>query len=68
MCVVFTKSQPNPADPTGTVINVNSGLAGIRNPGMSAYTISEIAAHAHMEFVRFGKQFRIKGFLFIFAD
>ena len=53
--ISFIRSQPNPADPVGTVINVNSGLAGIRVPGNSAYSTSKLAAHAYIEFVGIGK-------------
>ena len=47
----FIKSHPNPSDPVGTVINVDSALAGIRVPGNSTYSSSKLAAHAYMDFV-----------------
>ena len=47
----FIKSQPDPSKPVGTVIDVSSGLAGLRVPGYSAYAIAKLAGHAYMEFV-----------------
>ena len=49
--VSFIKSQPDPSNPVGTIINVSSGLAGLRVPGYSAYNISKLAGHAYTEFV-----------------
>ncbi|KAJ4366801.1 hypothetical protein N0V83_007326 [Neocucurbitaria cava] len=47
----WIRSQPDPKNPVGTVINVNSGLAGMVVPGNSAYSASKLAAHRYMEFV-----------------
>jgi short-subunit dehydrogenase involved in D-alanine esterification of teichoic acids len=52
--VAFIRSQPDPKNPVGTVINVNSGLAGIVNDGTSAYSTAKLAAHRYMEFVASG--------------
>jgi NAD(P)-dependent dehydrogenase (short-subunit alcohol dehydrogenase family) len=51
----WIKSQPDPKNPVGTVIDVNSGLAGMIVPGNSAYSISKLATHRYMEFVDTGE-------------
>lgn len=53
--VSWIRSQPNPKQPAGTIINVNSAMAGMTIPGNSAYTVSKIAAHKYMEYVAAGK-------------
>ncbi|KAK5268226.1 hypothetical protein LTR99_003160 [Exophiala xenobiotica] len=47
----YINSQPDPKKPTGTVINVNTGLAGVTVPGNSAYGTAKLAAHKYMEFI-----------------
>ncbi|KAK5172271.1 uncharacterized protein LTR77_003909 [Saxophila tyrrhenica] len=47
----WINSQPDPSKPVGTIINVNTGLAGFIAPGMSAYSTSKLAAHRYMEYV-----------------
>jgi len=49
--VAWIRSQPDPKNPVGTVIHVNSGLAGMVVPGNSAYATSKLACHRYMEFV-----------------
>ncbi|KAN0119209.1 NAD(P)-binding protein [Hyaloscypha variabilis] len=39
----FIQAQPNPKEPTGTIITVSSGRAGLTAPGGSAYNISKLA-------------------------
>lgn len=51
----WIKSQSNPKNPVGTIINVNSGMAGLTIPGQSSYSISKIASHKYMEYVAAGK-------------
>lgn len=51
----FVQSQDDPKRPTGTIININSGLAGVVKEGLSAYSISKLAAHRHMEYVGKGE-------------
>jgi len=51
----WIRSQDDPKHPVGTVINVNSGLAGMTVPGNSAYGSSKLAAHKYMEFVAAGE-------------
>jgi short-subunit dehydrogenase involved in D-alanine esterification of teichoic acids len=50
----WIKSQPDPNKPVGTIIDVNSGLAGMIVPGNSAYSISKLATHRYMEFIDVG--------------
>lgn len=52
----WIRTQSDPKNPAGTVINVNSALAGVTMPGNSAYSISKLAAHKYMEFVGAGEQ------------
>jgi hypothetical protein len=54
----WIRSQPDTKNPVGTVINVNSGLAGMVVPGDSSYGVSKLAAHRYMEFVQAGKSWR----------
>ncbi len=51
----WIKSQPDPTKPVGTVININSGIAGLIMPGVSAYSTSKSAVHRYMEYVAAGK-------------
>jgi NAD(P)-dependent dehydrogenase (short-subunit alcohol dehydrogenase family) len=51
----WIKSQPEPTKPVGTIINVNSGLAGYLMSGNSAYGSSKIAVHRYMEFLDLGE-------------
>jgi len=39
----FIATQPNPKAPTGTIIGVSSGRAGLSTAGGSSYNISKIA-------------------------
>ena len=50
----WIRSQPDPGDPTGTLISVKSGLAGSIVPGVSAYSTAKLAAHRYMEYVATG--------------
>jgi NAD(P)-dependent dehydrogenase (short-subunit alcohol dehydrogenase family) len=52
----WINSQSEPAKPTGTFINVNSGLAGFLMPGNSAYGSSKLAVHRYMEFLDLGER------------
>ena len=47
----FIRSQDDPKNPVGTIINVNSGLAGMLHPRNAAYSISKFAANRYMEYV-----------------
>ncbi|KAI9817915.1 MAG: hypothetical protein M1832_004535 [Thelocarpon impressellum] len=47
----FIRAQPDPAEPIGTIISVSSGIAGITNPGSSAYSVSKLAEIKMGEFV-----------------
>ena len=51
----FLRSQPNPKEPVGTVIDVNSSLAGYPVVGNSAYGSAKLAAHRYVEYVALGK-------------
>lgn len=53
--VAWINTQPDPKNPVGTVIGVNSGLAGKIVPGNSAYSTSKLAAHRYMEFLDAGE-------------
>ncbi|KAF7890256.1 hypothetical protein EAF00_008571 [Botryotinia globosa] len=51
----FIRSQPSPKSPTGTIITVSSGRAGLTGPGGSAYNISKLSEqrlseHLHVEY------------------
>ncbi|TGO46208.1 hypothetical protein BCON_0338g00080 [Botryotinia convoluta] len=51
----FIQSQTSPKSPTGTIITVSSGRAGLTGPGGSAYNISKLAEqrlseHLHLEY------------------
>ncbi|ATZ57945.1 hypothetical protein BCIN_15g04480 [Botrytis cinerea B05.10] len=50
----FIRSQPSPKSPTGTIITLSSGRAGLTVPGGSTYDISKLAEqrlveHLHLE-------------------
>lgn len=51
----WINSQPEPGKPVGTLINVNTGLAGYLMPGTSAYGSSKMAVHRYMELLDTGK-------------
>jgi len=51
----FIQSQPDPKKPTGTIITVASGRAGITAEGGSAYNISKIAEQRLNEHLQLGK-------------
>lgn len=51
----WINSQTEPEKPVGTLINVNSGLAGYLMPGNSAYGSSKLAVHRYMEFLDLGE-------------
>ncbi|OBT41325.1 hypothetical protein VE00_08517 [Pseudogymnoascus sp. WSF 3629] len=48
----FIQAQPNQKAPTGTVITVSSGRAGLTNPGGSAYNISKLAEERLSEHIQ----------------
>jgi hypothetical protein len=50
-------AQPSTEAPTGTVINVSSGRAGITTAGGSAYNINKLAEQRLSEHVHVGKLF-----------
>jgi hypothetical protein len=52
----FIQAQPNPKKPTGTIITVSSGRAGITAEGGSAYNISKIAEQKLNEHLQLGRQ------------
>jgi NAD(P)-dependent dehydrogenase (short-subunit alcohol dehydrogenase family) len=51
----FIQSQPNPKEPTGTLITVASGRAGLTIPGGSAYNISKLAEERLNEHIQMGE-------------
>ena len=51
----WIKTQPDPKNPVGTVINVSSGLEGLVSPGLSAYSTSKLAGHRYMEYLAAGE-------------
>lgn len=51
----FIQAQPNPKEPTGTIITVSSGRAGLTTVGGSAYNISKIAEEKLTEHLHEGK-------------
>lgn len=53
--VAWIRSQPDSKNPVGTLIDINSGLAGKIVPGNSAYSISKLATHRYMEFLEAGE-------------
>lgn len=57
----FIGSQDCSTDPSGTVVHVNSGIAGIVQPGTSGYAVSKLAAQRYIEFVAAGKICSTKG-------
>ena len=50
----FIQAQDNPKEPTGTIITVSSGRAGITGVGGSAYNISKIAEQRLNEHLQLG--------------
>ncbi len=50
----FIRAQPNPEDPSGTIITVSSGRAGLTIPGGSSYNIAKLAAQRLTEHVHLG--------------
>ncbi|KAF2007035.1 short chain dehydrogenase-like protein [Amniculicola lignicola CBS 123094] len=53
VAVSFIKSQPNPDEPTGTIISVNSAMGGVVHSGTSAYSISKLASQRYIEYLNF---------------
>jgi NAD(P)-dependent dehydrogenase (short-subunit alcohol dehydrogenase family) len=51
----FIQSQPNPKEPTGTIITVSSGRAGLTGAGGSAYNIAKIAEQRLNEHLQLGQ-------------
>ena len=51
----YIQSHPNPKKPTGTIITVSSGRAGLTNVGGSAYNISKSAEQKLNEHLQLGK-------------
>jgi NAD(P)-dependent dehydrogenase (short-subunit alcohol dehydrogenase family) len=52
----FIQAQSDPKKPTGTIITVSSGRAGITAAGGSAYNISKIAEQRLNEHLQLGGQ------------
>lgn len=50
----FVRSQPDPKDPTGTIVFVSSSLAGRIFPGFSSYSIGKLAEQRFGEYVDAG--------------
>lgn len=50
----WIRSQKEPSNPVGTIISVNSGMAGLTVPGHSAYSVSKLTSHKYMEYVAAG--------------
>ena len=50
----YINSQKNPGDPTGTIITVSSGLAGITQPAGSGYYINKLGSQRLGEFLDVG--------------
>jgi len=50
----YIKNQPNSKDPSGTIITVSSGLAGVTQPAGSAYSINKLGEQRLGEFVDAG--------------
>jgi hypothetical protein len=53
----YIKSQPDSKDPSGTIISVSSGLAGLTIPGGSAYSITKLSEQRLGEFITAGMFF-----------
>lgn len=51
----YINSQPDPKNPTGTIISVSSGLAGRVHPGFSAYSVGKLGEQKLGEYVDAGK-------------
>jgi hypothetical protein len=60
----FIQAQPDPKKPTGTVLTVSSGRAGITAEGGSAYNISKIAEQRLNEHLQLGRQHPLSVFKF----
>ena len=51
----YIQSQRNPKEPTGTLITVSSGRAGLTSPGGSAYNVSKLAEQRLNEHIQLGE-------------
>jgi hypothetical protein len=51
MTKYFVLSQPNPADPTGTIVFITSGVGGMIIPGMSSYFVAKYAGDRFTEYL-----------------
>jgi hypothetical protein len=51
----YIKSQPDPKNPSGTIISVSSGFAGRIHPGFSAYSVGKLGEQKLGEYVDAGK-------------
>jgi NAD(P)-dependent dehydrogenase (short-subunit alcohol dehydrogenase family) len=51
MAKYFISSQPQPADPVGTIVYITSGLGALITPGLSAYSIAKFAGQRLTEFL-----------------
>ena len=51
MARYFISSQPTPADPVGTIIYINSVMAGHITPNFAAYAISKLAGQSFTEYL-----------------
>lgn len=56
--VSFIRSQRDPKKPVGTIINTNSGLAGVIDPGVSALHCEDSRASVHG--VRWSRSVHVK--------
>jgi len=50
----YIRSQPDPKNPTGTVVCVSSSLAGRVFPGFSAYSIGKLGEQKIGEYIDAG--------------
>lgn len=50
----YIKSQPDPKNPSGTIISVSSGFAGKIHPGFSAYSVGKLGEQRLGEYVDAG--------------
>jgi NAD(P)-dependent dehydrogenase (short-subunit alcohol dehydrogenase family) len=51
MSKCFINSQPTPENPVGTIVYINSGLAGMIQPGMAGYSIAKLAGQRLIEYL-----------------
>jgi hypothetical protein len=63
----YIKSQPDLKNPSGTIITVSPGLAGVTQPTGSAYSINKLGEHRFGEFVDAG-MFSIRQYIVLDTD